>query len=87
MGKFILRRLLTLIPVMFLVGAITFILMRSAPGGPWDTSAERRQVDASTMRSLTSYYGLDKPIWRQFTRSRLRVHSKLLPVQPPVWIK
>ncbi len=67
MGKFIIRRLLTLVPVMFLVGAITFILMRSAPGGPWDTSAERRQVDAATMRSLSTYYGLDKPMWRQFT--------------------
>lgn len=67
MAKFLLRRLLTLIPVFIIIGAITFILMRSAPGGPWDTSPERRQVDAATLRSLTSYYGLDKPMWRQFT--------------------
>jgi len=40
--------------------------MRSAPGGPWDTDAERRQVDAATAKSLAAYYGLDKPMWRQF---------------------
>lgn len=67
MGKFILKRLLTLIPVFVLIGAITFILMRNAPGGPWDTSPERRQVDSTTMKTLASYYGLDKPMWRQFT--------------------
>jgi oligopeptide transport system permease protein len=50
-----------------MIGLITFILMRSAPGGPWDTSLERRQVDESTMKSLNAYYGFDKPMWRQFT--------------------
>jgi oligopeptide transport system permease protein len=40
--------------------------MHSAPGGPWDTSDERRQVDAATAKSLSAYYGLDKPMWRQF---------------------
>jgi len=40
--------------------------MHSAPGGPWDTDGERRQVDAATEKSLAAYYGLDKPMWRQF---------------------
>ncbi len=66
MTTFIIRRLLWMIPTLFAVALVTFIIMRSAPGGPWDTSAERRQVDASTQRSLNSYYGLDKPLWRQF---------------------
>lgn len=40
--------------------------MRSAPGSPWDTDADRRQVDALTQKSLEAFYGLDKPMWRQF---------------------
>ena len=28
--------------------------------------ADRRQVDAATQKSLNAYYGLDKPLWRQF---------------------
>lgn len=66
MTTFIIRRLLWMIPTLFMVALITFIIMRNAPGGPWDTSAERRQVDASTQKALNAYYGLDKPLWRQF---------------------
>lgn len=66
MITFIIRRLFFLVPVIFLVGLVTFILMRAAPGSPWDTSAERRQVDEITEKRLNEYYGLDKPMWRQF---------------------
>jgi oligopeptide transport system permease protein len=66
MTTFLIRRLLWMIPTLLAVALITFIIMRNAPGGPWDTSSDRRQVDAATQRSLNTYYGLDKPLWRQF---------------------
>jgi len=66
MGKFLIRRMLWLIPVILVVSGITFILMHSAPGGPWDRDLNARQVDATTQRLLNEYYGLDKPLWRQF---------------------
>ncbi len=66
MTTYLIRRLFWLIPVLLTVSLVTFIIMRSAPGGPWDTSEDRRQVDASTAKSLAAYYGLDKPMWRQF---------------------
>jgi len=66
MITYLIRRLFWLIPVLLTVSAVTFIIMRSAPGSPWDTDADRRQVDALTQKSLEAYYGLDKPMWRQF---------------------
>jgi oligopeptide transport system permease protein len=66
MGKYILRRLLWLIPVILLVTGITFILMHNAPGGPWDRDLSSRQVDAGTQRRLNDFYGLNKPLWRQY---------------------
>src|SRR5262245_5667840 len=66
MTTYLIRRLFWLIPVIITVSAVTFIIMRNAPGGPWDTDSERRQVDAATAKSLAAYYGLDKPMWRQF---------------------
>lgn len=66
MTTYIIRRLFLLVPVIFLVGLVTFILMRNTPGSPWDTNAEKRQVDAVTQKRLEEYYGLDKPMWRQF---------------------
>jgi len=67
MITYLIRRLFWLIPVLFTVSAVTFVIMRSAPGSPWDTDPDRRQVDSSTQKSLEAFYGMDKPMWRQFT--------------------
>lgn len=66
MITFILKRLLAMIPVLIAVAAITFFLMHMAPGGPWDRDPSARQVDSTTQRQLNEFYGLDKPLWRQF---------------------
>jgi len=66
MGTYLIRRLLWLLPVLLTVSAITFILMHMAPGGPWDRDLNARQVDSTTQKVLNEYYGLDKPLWRQF---------------------
>ncbi len=66
MGKYIIRRFLWLIPVILIVSSITFILMHGAPGGPWDRDLSSRQVDAGTQARLNEFYGLNKPLWRQF---------------------
>jgi oligopeptide transport system permease protein len=55
-----------LIPVLITVSAVTFILMHRAPGGPWDRDLSARQVDANTQKLLNEYYGLNKPLWRQY---------------------
>lgn len=67
MTGYLIRRFLWMIPVLFTVALITFLLMHNAPGGPWDRDPSARQVDPNTQRILTEYYGLNKPLWRQFT--------------------
>ncbi len=66
MATYIVRRLLWLIPVLVTVSAVTFTLMHMAPGGPWDRDLSARQVDANTQKLLSEYYGLNKPLWRQY---------------------
>jgi oligopeptide transport system permease protein len=66
MTSYLIRRLLWLIPVTLIVAGITFILMHNAPGGPWDRDPSAKQVDATTQKRLEEYYGLNKPLWRQF---------------------
>ena len=67
MFRYLIRRLLWLIPVLFVVSIITFLLMHAAPGGPWDREPGRRQVDPATQEKLNHQFGLDKPMWRQFS--------------------
>ncbi|MCP4357281.1 MAG: ABC transporter permease [Chloroflexi bacterium] len=66
MISFLIRRLLWLIPVLFIITLVTFLLMRAAPGGPWDRDPGRRQLDVATQEKLNEQFGLDKPMWRQF---------------------
>lgn len=66
MGRFLIRRVLWLIPVMFIVAIITFVLMHAAPGGPFDRDPQQRQVDATTQKRLNEQFGLDKPEWFNF---------------------
>ena len=66
MIRFIIRRVLWLVPVTLLIALITFLLMHAAPGGPWDREPSKRRVDPRTEAKLNAQFGLDKPLWRQF---------------------
>jgi len=65
LALFVVRRLLWMVPVLFFVVLITFVLMRLAPGSPWDRGGGR-QLSAGVVRNLNIRYGLDKPVWQQF---------------------
>jgi oligopeptide transport system permease protein len=60
---YLVRRVLWIIPVLFTVSILTFLLMHSVPGGPWDR--EKRVPDAVQTR-LNAQYGLDKPLVDQY---------------------
>jgi oligopeptide transport system permease protein len=62
---FVIRRILWMIPVVFFVICITFVLMHLAPGSPWD-KAGGRQLSQTVVHNLNVKYGLDKPGYVQF---------------------
>ncbi|WP_026369938.1 ABC transporter permease [Kallotenue papyrolyticum] len=68
MTTFIIRRLLWFIPVLLIVGLVTFAIARMTPGGPFDRDPSRRQLPPRTEELLRQRFGLDLPLWRQFVR-------------------
>ncbi len=60
---FIIRRVLWLIPVLFVVSLITFTFMHMVPGGPWSSE---KALSEATVRRLNEIYGLDLPVWQQY---------------------
>ena len=68
MAAYIVRRLLWFIPVLLAVGFVTFMIARMTPGGPFDRDPTRRQITASTEQILRAKFGMDLPVWHQFTR-------------------
>ena len=65
MLRFIARRLLQAIPVLFIVATLTFFMIRLAPGGPF--SAEK-SVPPEIQKNLDAFYGFNLPVHRQFLR-------------------
>ncbi|MBC6906952.1 ABC transporter permease subunit [Saccharophagus sp. K07] len=63
MLRIFLQRCLSAIPVLFLVVLFTFILIRLAPGGPFD---DERAVPPQVLENLNKRYHLDDPIHVQF---------------------
>ena len=74
MIRFLLTKFLRVITVLIGVTLITFLLMHAIPGNPWSnySGAPRMMlgltVDVSLQRALNHRFGLDLPLWRQFTR-------------------
>lgn len=65
MTKFILKRLLSIIPVLWVVATITFFLMRLAPGGPFDSE---KQLPEEIKHNLEAKYHMDEPLPMQYLR-------------------
>jgi len=62
---FILRRLLWLVPTLWVIVTLSFFLMRFAPGGPFDGE---RKLDPKIEENLKHKFGLDLPLHRQYLR-------------------
>ena len=63
MLKYVIRRLLTAIPTLFLIVTISFFLMRVAPGGPFN---QERGLHPTVKANLERVYHLDEPVWKQY---------------------
>jgi len=69
MTAYIIRRLLWFIPVLVVVGLVTFTMAQITPGGPFDRNPEQgRKMNPGTERVLRAKFGMDLPVWRQFLR-------------------
>ena len=63
MISLILRRLATAIPVLLAVITLTFFMVHSAPGGPFD---EEKAVSPEVLIKLNERYNLDEPLMVQY---------------------
>jgi len=63
MLRFLLRRLLWFFITLFTVMTVTFFLMHSVKGGPFD---DERKLDPVIEANIKARYHLDWPLWRQY---------------------
>jgi len=63
--RFILSRPLQLLPVLFGISLITFVLVRSIPGDPARALLGSRSTPEGLLR-VRAQFGLDQPLWMQY---------------------
>ncbi len=51
--------------VLWVVATLTFLLLRLAPGGPFDSE---RKLPPEVIANLEAKYHLDEPMWQQYLR-------------------
>ena len=66
MLKFILRRLLQLVPVLLILSILVFSLVHLVPGDPVDVLMGEGHTDPVVEAALRAKYGLDQPIVTQY---------------------
>ena len=63
---YFIKRLIFAIPLLLVISALAFVLVRLAPGGPFDR--ERAPASPEIERHLKARYHLDEPVWKQYFR-------------------
>ena len=63
MLRYVIRRLMTAIPTIFLIVTIAFFLIRIAPGGPFN---QERGLNPTVKANLDRAFHLDEPVWKQY---------------------
>ena len=68
MFRYVLARIAGLFGVLVIVSGLTFALMHSVPGGPFDARALEKQqmIPEAIKRQLDKKYGLNEPVWKQY---------------------
>ena len=60
------RRILSFIPLLWAVTTVTFFLMHSVPGGPFDRD-DSKPLPEKTIAALEQKYNIDGSLWDQYT--------------------
>jgi oligopeptide transport system permease protein len=65
MARFIVRRFLSLIPTLFIIITLSFIIIRVAPGGPFSSE---KNIPEAIMNNILKKYHMDEPFLQQYLR-------------------
>jgi peptide/nickel transport system permease protein len=65
--RYVVYRLLWLVPTLLAMALVTFLVMHATPGSPLDPVAEgANPLSPEAQKNLAEVYGLDKPLYAQF---------------------
>ena len=71
MLRYLIQRLLLMIPTLLLISLLTFVIIQLPPGNYLETmisdlQASGEKADLAKVEFLRKQYGLDQPLWKQY---------------------
>ena len=66
MLRYVIYRLIWLIPTFIGMSLIVFVIMHATPGSPLEPVGANNPLSPEAQRQLAEKYGLDKPLWQQY---------------------
>ncbi len=75
MARFIVRRLLMMLLVMFLISVLTFFLFEAIPNGNPAFRLAGRTASTAEIHQIEAKYGFNKPLWVQYLRTMKNIFT------------
>jgi peptide/nickel transport system permease protein len=66
MARYFTKRLLEIVPLVFIVSLICFALMQAAPGGPTAMLSQNPMVKPDDLARISANFGIDEPVFVQY---------------------
>jgi peptide/nickel transport system permease protein len=75
MGRFVVRRLIAMVLVMFAVSLLTFLLFEAIPNGDPAERLAGRLATAQEIQYIRHKYGFDRPVYVQYARTMKNIFT------------
>jgi peptide/nickel transport system permease protein len=75
MGRFIVRRLVLMVLVMFIVSVLTFVMLVKIPGGDPAQRLAGRSATQAEVHQIDEKYGFTKPIYTQYANTMSNIFT------------
>jgi peptide/nickel transport system permease protein len=75
MGRFVIRRLIAVIGVLFVISVLTFLIFQVIPNGDPAARIGGQHANAATIAQIRRVWGFDKPIYIQYLKTMGQIFS------------
>ena len=75
MGRFVVRRLLSMVVVLFAISVLTFLIFQAIPNGEPGAAPGRTHLDARDGPAVRKSWGFDKPIYVQYAITMKKIFT------------
>ena len=78
MARFVLRRLIGMVAVLFAISVVTFVIFNVIPTGDPALRLAGHSTTPATIAAIRRQYGFDKPVYVQYVRTMQKIFDGTL---------